>query len=64
LDISAEEAVEEERKRDSISTAKVPLANPIEVKAEPKKNDNSPKLRKDPIKLDTIPKGRNEEKDN
>ncbi len=64
LDITPEEAVEEERKRDSIGTAKAPLANPLEVKAEPKKNDNSAKLRKDPIKLDTIPKGRNEEKDN
>ncbi len=64
LDITAEEAMEEERKRDSISTATARLANPLEVKTEPKKNDNSAKLRKDLIKLDTIPKGRKEEKDN
>jgi lipopolysaccharide export system protein LptA len=64
LDITAEEAMEEERKRDSISTATARLANPLEVKTEPKKNDNSAKLRKDLIKLDTIPKGRKEEKEN
>lgn len=61
-DIEAAEALEEERKRDSISTA--PPANPLKIKTEPKKPDDSAKLRKDLIKLDTIQKGRNEEKDN
>lgn len=63
-DIEVSEALEEERKRDSINTATAPVANPLKIKTEPKKADNSVKPRKDLIKLDSTPKDPNRDTDN
>lgn len=59
-DIEASEALEEERKRDSINTVPIPHIDPKIGKTESDKND---KPRKDLIKLDTIPKSPNGDKD-
>ncbi|HLT50303.1 MAG TPA: OstA-like protein [Arenibacter sp.] len=60
-DIDASEALEEERKRDSINTVPIPRPAPIIGKKEPEKTDT---IKKDLIKLDTISKKRNEDEDN
>lgn len=60
-DIEASEALEEERKRDSINTVPVPRADPTIKGPTPDKND---KPGKDLIKLDTITNNRHEDRGN
>src|SRR5690606_7578740 len=60
-DIDASEALEEERKRDSINMVPIPRPAPKIGKKEPEKTDT---IKKKLIKLNTITKKRNEDEDN